>query len=187
MKKNHWNRRSFLKASLAGMLVLLGGTPAFSKIVETDQSNEGRLNLFNIHNREQQTITFRKPDGEYDPKALDAINRILRCHYTDEVAEIDIRVIEYLNRLDKKLGGDNEIHVISGYRSPSFNSLLRREGHHVASHSLHMKGKAIDIAIPHIGIDTIRHTALNLRSGGVGYYPNAGFVHIDSGPFRSWS
>ena len=184
--ENHWNRRSFLKASLAGMLVLMCGTPAFSEIMDNDRFIEGRLNLFNIHNREQLSVTFRTPDGEYDPDALNAINRILRCHYTEEVAEIDIRAIEYLNSVYKKLGGDNEIHIISGYRSPSYNRLLHREGHQVASHSLHMKGKAIDIAIPHVAIDKIRRTALNLRSGGVGYYPHAGFVHIDSGPFRTW-
>ena len=186
MMENQWNRRSFLKASLVGMLVLFGGTPAFSKILENDLSTEGRLNLFNIHNREQLSVTFRTPDGEYDPEALDAINRILRCHYTEEVADFDIRVIEYLNRVDNNLGGGNEIHIISGYRSPSYNKMLRKEGHRVANHSLHMKGKAIDIAIPHVGIDTIRRTALNLRSGGVGYYPKAGFVHIDSGPCRTW-
>jgi len=185
--ENHSNRRSFLKASLTGMLILLGSTSAFSKIAETtSHSPEGRLTLFNTHNRETLSVAFRTPEGEYDPEAIGAINRILRCHYTEEVAEIDIRVIEYLNSVDKVLGGGHEIHIISGYRSPSYNNLLRREGRHVAGHSLHMKGKAIDIAIPHVGIETVRRTALNLRSGGVGYYPGPGFVHIDSGPRRTW-
>ena len=186
MPENRWNRRTFLKATLAGALVLLGSTPAFPKIAETERSSEGRLTLFNTHNREKLTVAYRTPHGEYDPEALAAINRILRCHYTEEVAEMDIRVIEYLNRVDNELGGGNEIHIISGYRSPAYNNLLRREGRHVAGHSLHMKGKAIDIAIPHVGTDSLRRTALNLRTGGVGYYPGAGFVHIDSGAFRTW-
>jgi len=182
----HYNRRSFLKATLAGMFVLFGGTPAFSKITASTSLPEGRLTLFNTHNNEKLTVTYRTGDGEYNPEALSAIDRILRCRYTEEVARIDIRAIEFLNRIDKELGGGNEIHIISGYRSPEFNLNLRRKGHNVAKRSLHMKGKAIDIAIPHIKTETVRRTALRLRKGGVGYYPTAGFVHIDSGPFRTW-
>jgi uncharacterized protein YcbK (DUF882 family) len=183
---NLWDRRSFLRASLAGMLVLLGSTRAISGIAGTDFSDEGRLTLYNTHSGEKLTTTFRSPDGEYDLEALIAINWILRCHYTNEVAEIDLGVIEFLNRVDNELGGGHEIHVISGYRSILYNDLLRRQGRQVAEHSLHMQGKAIDIAIPRVGTDMIWSTALNLRSGGVGYYPEVGFVHIDSGPFRYW-
>lgn len=186
LTENRWDRRSFLKASLAGMLVLLGGTPALSMIIEDNPLLEGRLSLFNIHNREKLTVTFRTPDGQYDHDALRAIDGILRCHFTEEVMKIDVRTIEYLNRIDKDLGGGHEIHIISGFRSPVYNDLLRREGRHVAGNSLHMQGKAIDIAIPQIGIETVRRTALSLRSGGVGFYPGPGFVHIDSGPFRTW-
>ena len=186
MTEIHFNRRSFLKATLAGMFVLLGGTPAFSKIAATEDLPEGRLTLFNTHNNEKLTVTYRTVDGEYNPEALSAIDRILRCRYTGEVARIDIRTIEFLNRIDKDLGGENEIHIISGYRSPELNVNLRREGRKVAKRSLHMKGKAIDIAIPHVNTETVRRTALKLGKGGVGYYPTAGFVHIDSGPFRTW-
>ena len=80
----------------------------------------------------------------------------------------------------------HEIHIISGYRSPTYNGDLRRGGHGVARHSLHMKGKAIDISVPGVGLDKLRRVALNLRYGGVGYYPGPGFVHIDSGNFRIW-
>lgn len=186
MSNDRWNRRNFLKASLAGVFVLLGSTPAFPKTAELDPAPEGHLSLFNTHNQERLTVAYRTANGEYDPEAITAINRILRCHYTNEVKEMDVRVIEYLNKVDKDLGGGHEIHIISGYRSPAYNSLLRREGRHVAGHSLHMKGKAIDIAIPNVGLDRLRRTALNLHSGGVGYYPGAGFVHIDSGAFRTW-
>jgi len=183
----HWKRRTFLKATLAGLFALYGVTPAFSKLLEEGEKlPEGRLSLFNIHTEETLTVSYRSANGEYDPEALAAINQILRCHYTDEVANIDIGAIEYLNRIDKELGGGNEIHVISGYRSPEYNSLLREGSHKVAKHSLHMQGKALDIAIPHIGTDAVRHTALKLETGGVGYYPRDGFVHIDSGPFRTW-
>ena len=186
MTERHWNRRTFLKATLAGMFALYGVTPAFSKILESEQLPEGRLNLFNIHTEETLSVTYRSGNGEYDPEALSAIDQILRCHYTDEVANIDISTIEYLNRIDKELGGGNEIHIISGYRSPEYNSRLREGSRKVAKHSLHLQGKALDIAIPNIGTETVRLTALKLQKGGVGYYPRDGFVHIDSGPIRTW-
>jgi uncharacterized protein YcbK (DUF882 family) len=182
----HIDRRSFLKTTLAGMFVLFSATPAFAKKTATRRLPEGKLSLFNINNNEKLTVTYRNSNGEYDHEALCAIDRILRCPYTEEVARIDIRTIEYLNRIDKRLGGGNEIHVISGYRSPAYNRHLRLDGHHVAKRSLHVKGKAIDIAIPNIKTEIVRQTALKLRTGGVGYYPDSGFVHIDSGPFRTW-
>jgi len=168
------------------MFVLFSGTSALAKISATRPLPEGSLTLFNVHNKEKLNVTYRNRDGEYDHEALSAIDRILRCHFTEEVARIDIRTIEYLNRLDKTLGGGNEIHVISGYRSPEYNRHLQQEGHKVAKRSLHLKGKAIDIAIPNISTEIVRKTALKLRKGGVGYYPDSGFVHIDSGPFRAW-
>jgi len=186
LTQRHWNRRTFLKATLAGMFVFFSGTPAFSKILESDQLPEGTLNLFNIHTEETLTVTYRTGNGDYDPEALSAIDRILRCHYTEEVARIDINTIEYLAQIDKELGGGNEIHIISGYRSPEYNSRLREGSRKVAKHSMHMQGKALDIAIPHIGTEAVRHTALKLQKGGVGYYPREGFVHIDSGPIRTW-
>jgi uncharacterized protein YcbK (DUF882 family) len=89
--------------------------------------------------------------------------------------------------VDKRLGGGNEIHIISGFRSSRYNAMLRKEGHGgVARKSLHTKGKAIDIAIPGVDLRTLRTAALDLRYGGVGYYPGPGFVHIDSGSYRTW-
>ena len=99
---------------------------------------------------------------------------------------MDIRVIEFLNLVHKKVGGNYEIQVISGYRSPEYNTLLRREGRGAAKHSLHLSGKAIDFRIPQVGIDKLRETAMNLEYGGVGYYPKAGFIHLDSGSVRFW-
>lgn len=146
----------------------------------------GKLSLFNIHTSEKLTVSYRKEDGDYDIEALKAINWILRCHYANQETEMDVRTIEFLNTVDKKLGGNNEIHIISGYRSPAYNRLLRHEGHKVARHSLHLVGKAVDIHIPGTSLDKVRQVALNLRYGGVGYYPGKGFVHIDSGKFRTW-
>ncbi len=186
MNNLFWSRRSFLKGSLLGALILFGSNPVFASEFTTEETSEGRLSLFNTHSRERIQVTYRDKAGNYDFEALNRINWILRCHFTGEVATMDIRTLEYLNEVDNKLGGNHEIHVISGYRSPRYNNLLLQEGHKVARHSLHMEGKAIDIQIPGLELDRVRDVALNMRYGGVGYYPDAGFVHIDSGNFRTW-
>lgn len=180
-----WTRRSFLKASLVSTLALLG-RPVWAQELTATSATEGRLALYNTHTHERLDVTYRQPSGEYDVDALNALDRLLRCHYTDKVAKMDIDVIEFVDALDKRLGGGNEIHVISGFRSPEYNRLLRRQRGRVARHSLHQYGKAIDLRIPGVGLNVIRKTALDLRYGGVGYYPRRGFVHIDSGQFRYW-
>ena len=182
---HHWTRRSFLKASLISALALVG-RPAWAQDLIVPAVSEGRLSLYNTHTDERLEVTYRQPSGQYDLDALSALDHILRCHYTNKVAKIDVRVIEFLDAVDKRLGGDNEIHVISGFRSPEYNRLLRQKGGRVARHSLHLSGKAIDLRIPGIGLNVIKRTALDLRYGGVGYYPRKGFVHLDSGQFRYW-
>lgn len=186
MFKKRFSRRAFLRTALGGVLILGGGTNALAKKMYSGPLPEGTLSLYNTHNSERLTINFRKEDGNYDLDALNALNHLLRCHFTNEQTTMDVNTIEYLNLLDKQLGGGNDIHIISGYRSPSYNSLLRHEGRHVAKNSLHLVGKAIDISIPGIPLERVRHAALSLRMGGVGYYPGAGFLHIDSGTFRTW-
>ena len=180
-------RRAFLKSTLYFTATVLNAKSALAKIWENSSSlPQGRLSLHNINNNERLTVTYRNEHGVYDSEALQALNWALRCHTTNETTTMDLRVIEYLHRLDQALGGGNEIQIISGYRSPLYNSKLRALSQGVAKHSLHMKGKAIDLAIAGIGLDTIRRTAKSFAAGGVGYYPKGGFVHIDSGPFRTW-
>ena len=146
----------------------------------------GRLALYNIHTREATTVAYRNAAGRYDGKALERLNHVLRCHYTGEVAPIDLRVIEFLSALDQSLGGDREIHVISGFRSAAYNAWLVRHGSGVSPHSLHLVGRAIDLRFPGVALADVRRTALELGGGGVGYYPASDFVHLDSGRVRSW-
>ena len=181
MKK--FTRRAFLRTAAAGILTLGWNGLSFAKVPPAE---EGSLSLFNTHTHERLSVVFRRPDGTYDTDALKALNWIMRCHVTNQQTVMDVNAIEYLNLVDKKLGGGNDIHIISGYRTPSYNSLLHSKNGHVARHSLHLVGKAIDIAMPGIGLDKVRHTAVALKLGGVGYYPGEGFVHIDSGKFRTW-
>ena len=152
----------------------------------TEKQPSGRLNLYNIHTGEKINISYRNQKGEYDTLAIKELNWLLRCHYTDQQHPIDIQTLNFLDRVCARLGCENEIHVISGYRSPTYNNYLRSNGHRVSKHSLHLEGRALDIRIPGTSLATLHRTALSLRVGGVGYYPSADFVHIDSGVFRSW-
>jgi len=183
---SHLNRRTFLKASLLGVLVLGSSRTGFAQYMEKQTFPSSSLSLFNTHTGEKLTTSYRTPEGDYDAEALKSINWILRCHYSNEVANMDIRVLNFLNMVDNRLGGDNEIHIISGYRSLEYNDLLRRESDGVSKHSLHIEGKALDIVIPAVNLSRVRKTALALRQGGVGYYPETGFIHIDSGKLRTW-
>jgi uncharacterized protein YcbK (DUF882 family) len=180
------NRRSFLKFSLASALMLFGAKPVLANNTFTADMPEGKLSLYNVHTSERLTVTYRKQGNEYDLEALKDLNWLLRCHHTNQTINMDPKVIDYLNIVDKQFGGDNEIHIISGYRSPEYNSLLRKKGRQVASKSLHKLGKALDFFIPHVSLKNLQTAALSLQYGGVGYYPQTGFVHIDSGNFRTW-
>jgi len=168
-------------------LLLSGNTlprDAFAGIVPPGP--RGKLSLYHTHTGERLFVACRDVRGEYDPGTLSALNRILRCHFTGEVAEIDLRVIDFMEAVDRSLGGGKEIHIVSGYRSAIYNAKLLREGRGVARNSLHLRGKAIDLRIPGIRLESLREAALRLREGGVGYYPGSDFVHIDSGRFRAW-
>lgn len=179
------SRRSFLKASLLTTLAFLHPGTAQANFSAENQPS-GRLNLYNIHTGERLNAVYRDPDGQYNTQAINELNWLLRCHYTNEQHPIDPHTLDFLDLVNTRLGRNNEIHVISGYRSPKYNNHLLRLGHKVAKHSLHLEGRAIDLRIPGTALPTLQRTALSLRLGGVGYYPSEDFVHIDSGAFRTW-
>jgi uncharacterized protein YcbK (DUF882 family) len=171
--------------SLVGASALLGRLGSAEDLL-ANTLPPGALSVYNTHTRERLEVTYRDASGHYDPAALEAIDHVLRCHYTGEVAHIDRQVIEIVNLVDKALGGDHEIDIISGFRSPAYNDWLIQHGHGVAKHSLHLVGKAIDLRIRGVDLDVVRRTALRLELGGVGYYPRSDFVHVDSGRVRTW-
>jgi uncharacterized protein YcbK (DUF882 family) len=176
-------RRGFLGTVLAAAGTLLGPGARPDAVAA---SPPGRLALYNTHTPETLDATFRDVSGRCDPRALAAIDHVLRCHYTGRAARIDLAVLDFLNAVDRRLGGDHEIHVISGFRSAEYNAWLIRHGHGVARRSLHLVGKALDVRFPGVALRTVRDTARALGFGGVGYYPASDFVHLDSGPPRSW-
>jgi uncharacterized protein YcbK (DUF882 family) len=146
------------------------------------------LAFFNTHTGEKLSALYCCAD-RYEPKALTAINHILRDHRANEVKPIDVRLLDLLHRLGGTLETHAPYHVISGYRSPSTNTKLRADGGKhtgVASKSLHMVGQAIDIRLPGVPLGDLRRAAASLKGGGVGYYPDLNFVHVDVGRVRYW-
>ena len=144
-----------------------------------------RLTLAHLHTGERATIEFFQ-SGRYQPDALGAANRLLRDFRTGEVATIDPTLLDLLHTLGERLGGAPTFEVISAYRSPTTNAALHRRSAGVASGSLHMHGKAIDIRVPGLPLSVLHAQALALRAGGVGYYPSSNFIHVDTGRPRRW-
>ena len=145
-----------------------------------------RLRLYQIHTGERLDVVYRNGD-DYDPAALSRIDHFLRDYRNGEIHAYDPRILDVLHELTRSLGRpDAEIDVICGYRTPRTNEYLRAHGHGVARHSLHMQSLAIDIRIPGVPTSELRDAALRLRRGGVGYYAESGFVHVDVGRVRRW-
>ncbi len=180
-----WSRRVFLKTSLLGM-ALLGSRLALPDWASAQTAPTGRLRLLNLNTQERISVRYRSRTGQYDQRALEDINYVLRCPHSDQVCEIDIQLLEYLNRIVNLVGPGKEVHISSAYRSPTYNAWLVRTGKGAAPNSLHMTGQAIDIAIPGVRLSHVWRAAAKLRQGGVGNYRRRGFIHIDTGPVRYW-
>lgn len=175
-------RRAFIKTCL-GIALGAAAAPALAGLAP---ARERALALYNLHTGEQLRTTYWL-DGAYLPEGLADINRLLRDFRTGEVTPIDPQLLDVLYALQGRLDTRAAVHVISGYRSPATNAMLRASrGAGIARHSLHMDGKAIDIRIPGHELHHVRQAALELRAGGVGYYPRSDFVHLDTGRVRAW-
>ena len=181
------NRRSFLGLGAAATAVALvpgRAQAAVSAPVKRDRT----LSFFHTHTGERLKLAYCC-DGEYQPEALAQLNHLLRDFRANEEKPIDPQLFDLLHELGGTLETDQPYHVISGYRSPQTNTMLReRGGAHtgVASSSLHMVGKAIDIRLPGVRLDHLRGAAASLKRGGVGFYPSSNFVHVDTGRVRYW-
>lgn len=176
-------RRMFLRA---GAAALLGGlaSPAIAAVT-VPRPNFRALAFDNLHTGERLNVDYWV-DGEYVPDALRAIDRVLRDFRTGDVHPIAPGLLDLLDVMRSKLDTRQPFQVISGYRSPATNAKLHEASAGVAANSLHMKGMAIDIRVPGRALKTVHATALQLRRGGVGYYPKSDFVHVDVGRVRIW-
>lgn len=146
---------------------------------------ERAIAFLNIHTGERLRTVYWQ-DGHYLADSLDAIDRVLRDFRTGEVKPIDTRLLDLLDAVNQSLGNNGPLHVISGYRSPKTNAMLAARSRGVARNSFHVKGMAIDVRLPHCPLKMLQAVGLGLERGGVGYYPDSNFVHLDTGPVRSW-
>ncbi len=143
------------------------------------------LSFYNLHTDEYLDVCYCR-NGTYDPAALKKINYILRDHRTGDIKAIDAQLLDLLHTISLKTRSPSPFHVISGYRSPATNFRLRQKRKGIASKSLHLYGKAIDIRLPGYSTRRLRDVAVAIKSGGVGYYARADFVHVDIGRVRFW-
>lgn len=184
------SRRIFIKnaSTLAIALAVPNMAKAavgFIPLGEAADMNPRTLSFYNIHTRENlQTCYFNK--GKYQIAALKQIYHILRDRRTGEIHSIDLRLLNLLNSIKKTTNSNHPFHVISGYRSPATNAMLYRTTKGVDKNSYHMKGRAIDIRLPGFKTRELREVCVDLEKGGVGYYPKSDFVHVDTGPIRTW-
>ncbi|RRQ20018.1 DUF882 domain-containing protein [Thiohalobacter thiocyanaticus] len=177
----HLNRRGFIK-NIAGLGALLGSPAALARI---GTPTRRELALHNLHTGESTEVVYWR-DGDYAGSALADLNHLLRDHRSGEVWDMDPALLDQLYLLQRQVGVERPYQVISGYRSPSTNAMLRGQSSGVAKRSLHMQGRAIDIRLPGVKLSKLREAALTLQAGGVGYYPQSNFVHLDTGRVRFW-
>ncbi|WP_184697554.1 DUF882 domain-containing protein [Rhizobium leguminosarum] len=171
------------------ILPALFALPALVGSASFASAEDRALKLFFTHTGEKATITYKR-DGKFDPKGLAQINRFLRDWRRNEPTRMDPRLLDLVWEVYKRSGGKDYIHIVSAYRSPTTNNMLRNRSRStgVAKKSQHMLGKAMDFYVPGVKLATLRALAMQMQVGGVGYYPTSGspFVHLDVGNVRAW-
>jgi len=182
MSSNTHSRRRFLQLGL-GLSSTLVIPTAFARHTK---AVDRKLALHNLHTGETVQATYWA-EGEYQLSELAEINRILRDHRTGDVIDMDPQLVNLLHLLHETVDGKKPFDVISGYRSPMTNATLQKKSSGVAKKSFHMLGKAIDVTLPGRDLAKLNSAALALNAGGVGYYPKSDFIHVDTGPVRSWT
>jgi uncharacterized protein YcbK (DUF882 family) len=187
------DRRAFLSlAAVGGAAALmpsrLFAATASSASLALAEAHDRSLSFIHTHTNEHLSTAYCA-GGAYVPGALADVNHLLRDFRANAIKPIDTDLLDLLFLLNAQLGTSQPFHVISGYRTPETNAMLQeRGGSHsgVASHSLHIEGRAIDIRVPGIDLQHLRDTARSLHLGGVGYYAASDFVHVDTGRVRYW-
>jgi uncharacterized protein YcbK (DUF882 family) len=143
------------------------------------------LNLYHTHTGESIQATFRV-NGSYDPAVLEKLNYFLRDWRNNDRTRMDPRLFDVIWEAYRTAGATQPINIVSAYRSPQTNAMLRARSHAVAEHSQHILGRAMDTTMPGMPMARIREIGMRLQRGGVGWYPSENFVHLDVGNVRAW-
>lgn len=176
------NRRGFLRFAALS----LGGLAVSPLVPGFAASKERVLNIYCPNTTETVRMAYWNPSDGYVSEAIAEISQVMRDHHNGLVKQIDPRVFDQLYALQLTLSSRQPIHILCGYRSPQTNAMLRRTHRGVAKESLHMRGMAADIRMLDRSAGDMRRVAVSLSAGGVGYYPRANFIHVDTGPVRTW-
>ena len=164
-------KRTTLQASMA--------PNAANATIHSGETLEPVTTLYNIWTHEALPIL----PGE---SIKDRFHDFLRDHFTNQPTHMDPKLVDVLTSVANKFSA-KRIEIVSGYRSPKYNLMLRKKGHAVARHSQHMEGNAVDFRVRGVPTKTVLHYVRSLRVGGVGYYPHSQFVHSDTGRIRYWT
>jgi uncharacterized protein YcbK (DUF882 family) len=147
--------------------------------------NQRDLSFYHTHTGRSLHIVYYH-DGRYDPAALQRIDDFLKDFRNDQRHDIDPALLDVLYEIRVRTGTHAPFQVISAYRSPATNAMLRQTTKGVAQHSMHLRGQAIDVRLADVNLAALRKVALQLKRGGVGFYPDSQFVHVDTGRVRYW-
>ena len=180
------SRRRFLHLSAGTLIAGASLTPewAWAKRQKPNVIDK-RLDLYNCHTGERVKAVYWAK-GDYIAETIHEINHVLRDRRTDEEIDIDPKLLDFLFDIAQQVEARDPFYIVSAYRSPETNAHLRQRRKGVAKNSQHIYGKAADFYIPGRALPAIRRAALSLHRGGVGYYPSSHFIHVDTGPVRSW-
>lgn len=168
--------------------ISLSSTPASahrSKDHHDGLRGDGTITLFRPVKNARETFRYRDADGNYSEEAMEAISHFFRCRLTEEEHPIDPDLIEVLDAIEDHFSA-KEIRIISAYRSATRNDMMRSRNRRVARESYHTKGMAADIEVPGVSAMAARNFAYLLNQGGIGYYRRRPFIHVDTGPPRTW-
>jgi uncharacterized protein YcbK (DUF882 family) len=174
-----FSRRDFIKLALCA-----GAFAAAPRLAWADQAPRA-LSFYNLHTGESLKLAYCE-NGRYVPSAMEALNHLLRDYRTGDIHPIDPSLFDQLYALQRRMETPGTYHVISGYRSPKTNQMLHAHSDGVANHSMHLEGRAMDIRLPGTDLALLHKAALSMNAGGVGYYPDSDFIHLDTGRVRRW-
>jgi uncharacterized protein YcbK (DUF882 family) len=163
----------------------LGVAASFAAAPVLAAAETRSVSFVSTHTGESLAVSYFQA-GSYVTPALEQVARVLRDHRTGSIHAIDPALLDILHDLRVLADRDDTFQVISGYRSPKTNDLLRTRSGGVASRSLHMDGKAIDVRLTGFSTKKLHQLALSMKRGGVGFYAASDFIHVDTGRVRFW-
>lgn len=178
-------RRRLLKG-MAGAAALVA-VPDLAQAMARLPENARALAFRHTHTGESLSLVYRVGD-RYVTEGMQRLAHLMRDFRSGDVHPVDPALLDTLWQLQQNLHSKAPFEIISAYRSPKTNAMLRGRSSSsgVAKKSMHMTGQAIDIRLPGTPLAHVRDAAIDIRRGGVGYYASSDFVHLDTGRVRRW-